>query len=56
MKRERLLAIGRGHDRIAFLLEVEAKEIDDVTLVVDDQDRLHPAKDSEAPVATGRGL
>ena len=38
---ERLLAVARGHDRIALLLEVQAQQFHDVALVVHDEDRLH---------------
>ena len=38
---ERLLAVARGDDREALLLEVEPDEVHDVALVVDDEDGLH---------------
>ena len=41
---EARLAVAGGDDRPALLLEVEPEEVDDVPLVVDDQDRLHPAR------------
>jgi len=41
VSRERLLAVGRGHDREPLLLEVQPDQVDDVPLVVDDEDRLH---------------
>jgi hypothetical protein len=40
MSGERLLAVCRADDRVALLLEVEADEVDDVALVVDDEDGL----------------
>ena len=46
---QRLLAVPRLDDGEAGLLEVEAHELDDVVLVVDDEDGLHGRQDSRRP-------
>ena len=47
------LAVTRGDDRPALLLEIQPQQLDDVALVVDDQDRLHPGEDTvRAALAT----
>ena len=43
-ERQRLLAIGRRDDGEPFLLEVQAQQVDDVALVVDDEDGFHGAR------------
>ena len=45
---EGLLAIGRGDHRPALLFEIEPEQLDDVALVVDHEDRLHPGEDTRA--------
>ncbi len=47
------LAVARLDDREAGLLQVEAHELDDVALVVDDEDGLHESEDSPEPSSTG---
>ena len=51
---ERLATFARGQHLEALLLEVEADEIDDVALVVDDQDRLHRGRGYAAARARRR--
>ena len=43
-----LLAVGRGHDGEALLLEVQPDQLDDVALVVDDEDGLHERQHTSA--------
>jgi hypothetical protein len=50
-----VLAVARCDDRPALLLQVQPDELDDVALVVDDQDRLHPGEDTlRGPARAGR--
>ena len=48
------LSVARAHDDEALLLEVQAQQVDDVPLVVDDEDRLHPRRRiASAPSTSG---
>jgi len=44
LERQGRFTVARADDREAFLLEVQPQQVDDVALVVDDEDRLHPAE------------
>ena len=44
------VAVARLDDREAGLLQVEAHQLDDVALVIDDEDRLHAREDSPGAV------
>ena len=56
VQRESLLAVRGADDRVALLLQVQAKEVDDVALVVDDEDRLHRRKDTDHHPWPGRPM
>jgi len=52
--RQGFLAVRGGDDGEPFLLEIEADEVDDVALVVDDEDRLHALGSARSAGGVGR--
>ena len=48
LQRERLVAVAGRNHAPALLLEVQAEQVDDVPLVIDDQDRFHGRESTRA--------